>query len=202
MPRAGVTPDRVDQIAGDVADDGGLSALTLSSVATQLGVSVPSLYKHVDGLDGMRRRLTLKSLDELGDLVTAAAVGKAGDDALVAVCDAYRGYAVAHPGRYAATVAAPAPNDSAHEEAAARVLTPVLAVLAGYGLKDSQNIDAARFVRSALHGFVSLEQSRGFGLPQDVDASFAQLVAALDRSLSDWPSASRMTTAPKRARTA
>jgi AcrR family transcriptional regulator len=191
----------VDQIAGDVADGGGLSALTLSSVATQLGVSVPSLYKHVDGLEGMRRRLTLKSLDELGDLVTAAAVGKAREDALVAVCDAYRDYAVAHPGRYEATVAAPAPNDSAHEDAAARVLTPVLAVLAGYGLKEARSIDAARFVRSALHGFVALEQNHGFGLPQDVDASFAQLVAALDRALSDWPSASSTTNSRQRSRT-
>lgn len=202
MPRAGVTPERIDQVAGDVADEGGLFTLTLSSVAVQLGVSVPSLYKHVDGLDGMRRRLTIKSLDELGDRVTSAAVGKAGWDALAAVCDAYRGYAVQHPGRYAATVAAPEAGDSAHEAGAARVLTPVLAVLAGYGLKGSRAIDAARFVRSALHGFVALEQSDGFGLPQDVDASFAQLVAALDRALSDWPAASRSANRRKRARTA
>ena len=88
MPRAGVTPDRIDRVAGDIADQDGLSALTMSSVAARLGVSVPSLYKHVDGLDGMRRRLTLRSLDELGDQVTSAAVGKSRDDALAAVCDA------------------------------------------------------------------------------------------------------------------
>jgi AcrR family transcriptional regulator len=197
-----VTPGRIDQVAADVADEVGLSALTLSAVAAQLGVSVPSLYKHVDGLDGMRRRLTLLSLGELSDNVTAAAVGKARVDALVAVSAAYRDFALRHPGRYAATIAAPLPGDAAHEAAASRVLTPVLAVLAGYGLNDAQAIHAARFVRSALHGFVVLEQSQGFGLPQDVDASFEQLVAALDRALSDWPSASRPTTSRKRARTA
>lgn len=202
MPRAGVTPDRIDHVAGDIADQDGLSALTMSSVAARLGVSVPSLYKHVDGLDGMRRRLTLKSLDELGDQVTSAAVGKSRDEALAAVCDAYRQYAVRHPGRYAATVAAPEPGDSDHEAGASRVLTPVLAVLAGYGLRGSQGIDATRFVRSALHGFVALEASHGFGLPQDVDASFEQLVAALDRALGDWPAASRSTNRRKRARTA
>jgi AcrR family transcriptional regulator len=197
-----VTPDRIDQVAGDIADAGGLPALTLSAVAAEFGVSVPSLYKHVDGLDGMRRRLTLKSLDELGDLVASAAVGKAREDALIAVCDAYRRFAVVHPGRYAATVAAPATGDSAHEAGARRVLTPVLAVLAGYGLQGSQGVDAARFVRSALHGFVVLQQSHGFGLPQDVDASFSQLVAAVGRALSDWPAASKAPQRRKRARTA
>ena len=36
-----------------------------------------------------------------------------------------------------------------------------------------------RTVRSALHGFVSLEASGGFGLPDDVDASFETLVDVL-----------------------
>ena len=202
MPRAGVTPDRIDRVAADVADEAGLPALTLSAVAAQLGVSVPSLYKHVDGLDGMRRRLTLMSLGELGDRVTTAAVGRARGDALDAVCAAYRDFAAQHPGRYAATVPAPASGDAAHEAGASGVLTPVLAVLAGYGLEEPQIIDAARFVRSTLHGFVALEQSHGFGLPQDVDASFEQVVAALDRALSDWPRSSRSTSPRKRARTA
>jgi hypothetical protein len=150
----------------------------------------------------MRRRLTLKSLDELGDQVTSAAVGRSGANALVAVCDTYRDYAVRHPGRYAATVAAPAPDDSDHEASVSRVLAPVLAVLAGFGLEGSQGIDATRFVRSALHGFVALEASHGFGLPQDVDASFEQLVAALDRALGDWPAAPRSTNRRRRTRTA
>ena len=197
-----MTPARIDRVAGDIADQDGLPALTLSSVAAELGVSVPSLYKHVDGLDGMRRRLTLKSLDELGDQVASAAVGRSRGDALAAMCDAYRQFAVRHPGRYAATVAAPAPGDHDHEASASRVLTPVLAILAGYGLKGARGIDATRFVRSALHGFVALDASGGFGLPQGVDASFEQLVAALDRSLGDWPAASKSMNRRRRTRTA
>ena len=99
-------------------------------------------------------------------------------------------------------MAAPEPGDSDHEAGASRVLTPVLAVLAGYGLEGSQGVDATRFVRSALHGFVALEASHGFGLPQDVGASFDQLVAALERALGDWPAVSRSTNRRKRTRTA
>ena len=56
----------------------------------------------------------------------------------------------------------------------------------GYGISGSDAIDAARFVRSVLHGFVSLELGGGFGMPQSVDSSFDRLVAATNRALSDW----------------
>lgn len=189
MARAGVTPARVTEVAASVADRDGWDALTLASIASTLGVSVPSLYKHVDGLDGMRRLLTVQSVDELAAEVTAPVLGRSGTDALVPMCHAYRGYARRHPGRYAATVRAPAPDDAEHQAAAARVLAPVLAVIAGYRLPESEQIHAARAVRSALHGFVVLELEGGFGLPEDVDASFEHLVAMLDRALASWSDA-------------
>ncbi len=188
VPRAGVTPDRVAETAASIADESGLDALTLAAVAGRLGVSVPSLYKHVDGLDGMRRLLCLRSIDELADVVTGAVVGRSVGDALSSMCVAYREYARRHPGRYAATVTAPRPGDDQHERAASRVLHPVLALIAGYGLDEAQQIDAARVLRSSLHGFVTLELQGGFGLPRSVDESFRQLVAALDRSLATWQS--------------
>ena len=63
-----------------------------------------------------------------------------------------------------------------------------VAVLRGYGLDGDDAVDATRALRSALHGFVSLEQAGGFGLPVDVDRSYDQLVLALDLALSSWPS--------------
>src|SRR5215203_6981484 len=127
----------------------------------------------------MRRLLCLHSLDELADIVTSSAVGVARGDALRSCAAAYRGYARGAPGRYATTIAAPREGDDDHARVASRVLHPLLALIASYGLDDFEQIDAARFVRSSLHGFVTLEQAGGFGLPQDVDESFRQLVAAL-----------------------
>lgn len=187
MARAGVTPARVTDVAASLADSDGLEALTLAAVAGELGVSVPSLYKHVDGLDGMRHLLALRAVDELAEVVTAAVLGRAGPDALPSLCRAYRQYARRHPGRYAATLRAPEPDDVEHHAAARRVLTPVLAVMGGYGLTESEGVHAARALRSALHGFVALELSGGFGLPEDVDSSFDRLVQALDRALRSWP---------------
>ena len=188
MARAGVTPERVVDVAADIADARGWESLTLAAIAAELGVSVPSLYKHVEGLAGVRRLVTLRAVGELAEVVMTAVVGRAGPDALPPLCHAYRGYAVQHPGRYAATVTAPASDDEAHRAASDRVLMPVLAVLGGYGIPDGRRIDAARLLRATLHGFVTLELGGGFGLPDDVDASFDSAVRALDAALSDWPS--------------
>jgi Tetracyclin repressor-like, C-terminal domain len=63
----------------------------------------------------------------------------------------------------------------------------VLAVLRGYALEGEEAIHGARIVRSALHGFVTLESSEGFGIPLDLDETFARLVATLDRGLRATP---------------
>ncbi len=186
MARAGVTPERIESVAAQVVDQDGWDTLTLSAVASQLGVSVPSLYKHVDGMAGVRRRVTVRAVVELADRLTTAAMGRAGSDVLWPLAQAYRLFAVEHPGQYAATIVAPAVDDTEHAAASGRVLMPVLAMIAGYGVPADRSIDAARFIRSSLHGFVSLQLAGGFGLPDDVDASFEAAIAAIDRALRTW----------------
>jgi AcrR family transcriptional regulator len=187
VPRAGLTPGRVVDEAARLADEVGLEHITLATLAKRLGVALPSLYKHVDGLAAVRQRIAAQGADEMADVFAEAAAGRSGADALVALAEAYRGYARRHPGRYLASQRAPDPADPAHGAAAHRAVAVVTAVLRAYDLSGSDAIDATRAVRSALHGFVTLETAGGFGLPQDLDHSFAQLVAALDRALTHWP---------------
>ena len=47
-------------------------------------------------------------------------------------------------------------------------------------------MDAARALSAALHGFVTLEAGGGFGMPVDVDRSYARLIDGLDATLHDW----------------
>lgn len=189
MPRAGLSRDRVVDVAMAVADDVGFERLSLAAVAQRVGVRLPSLYKHLESLDGLRRDVAVRAVEELGAAVTQAVVGRAGRDALGPLARAYRDYARRHPGRYAATVRAPRPGDEVHARAAEAVLRVVYAVLAGYGLEGDDAVDGARALRAALHGFVVLETSGGFGLPRDVDRSFDRLVLALDDALHGWSTA-------------
>jgi AcrR family transcriptional regulator len=172
--------------AAALADEVGWAQLTLAGLAGRLGVRLPSLYKHIDSLDGLRRDIAVLALGELGAALGAAAVGRGGGDALRGVAAAYRRYAAEHPGRYAATVRAPVPDDAEHTAVADGVLRTVLAVLAGYRLAGDDAVDATRALRAALHGFVALERGGGFGMPADVDRSYARLVDGLDGMLGRW----------------
>jgi hypothetical protein len=75
-------------------------------------------------------------------------------------------------------------EDADAKAAAERVVQVVLAVLRGYGLDGEQALHATRALRSALHGFVSLEAQQGFGLPLSLDESFSVLVTTIDRGLT------------------
>jgi len=190
MPRAGLTPSVVIAEAAALADEVGYEQLTLAALAARFGVAVPSLYKHVGGLDDVRRGVTMLALGELGEVLVAAreaTVELDGSAQLRALADAYRGYARAHPGRYAATVRAAPPDEPVHRAASDAVLHTVLALLAGRGLAGDDAIDAARALRAGLHGFVALEAAGGFGLPRDIDRSFERMVEGLDRGLGALP---------------
>ena len=162
--------------ASALADEEGLEQLSLARVAEQIGIKIPSLYNHVDGLPGLRRELALRGGRELLDELRGAAVGRSGDHAVRAMAAAYRAYALAHPGLYAALQRAPAPGDEEHGIVAAQMVGLLRAVLAGYDLKDDDATHAIRALRSVLHGFVTLEGGGGFGLPLDRDESFSRLV--------------------------
>jgi len=179
VARAGLSEDRVVVEAERIADEVGLSRLTLAALAESLGVRQPSLYKHIDGMAALQRSIAIRAKTELGEVLGRAAVGKAGDDAIRALSTAYRRWALEHPGRYSATVRAPVPGDSEDEASSAAVVGVVFDVLAGYDLHGVDAIDATRALRSTLHGFIALESSGGFGLPVDIDRSFERLVDGL-----------------------
>ena len=184
MPRAGLNTDGVVAAAARLVDAEGLEALSLAGLAAELGIRPPSLYAHVEGLADLRRRLAIRGLRELAAVLQAAAAGRARGDALRAVADAYRAYALEHPGTYAALQRAPGADDTEAQAAARQVVEVVLAVLRGYGPEGDAAIHATRAVRAALHGFVALEAAGGFGMPLDIDESFDGLVALLDAGLA------------------
>jgi len=190
MPRAGLNRARVVEEAADLADRVGYDRLTLAAVAERCGVRLPSLYKHVKGIDDLRGLLATRAVRELADELGRSAVGRAGADALGAMAGRYRDYAHRHPGGYAASLRAPDPEAEGLRAAAASVLEVVFAILAGYGITGMDAVDATRMVRSALHGFVSLDAAGGFGLPQDLDRSFARLIGGLDAALRAWSAGS------------
>jgi hypothetical protein len=134
------------------------------------------LYNHVAGLDGLRRDVALLAAHELTAQLQTAAVGRSGDEAVIAVARAYRDYARRFPGRYAATLQAPSPDDQELVAAAQTLLEVIFRVLEAYHLSETDALHVVRALRSVLHGFVALEAAGGFKMPLDLDESYERLV--------------------------
>jgi AcrR family transcriptional regulator len=191
MPRAGLSTDRVVAEAAELADEVGLDQLTLAALAARLGVRQPSLYKHVASSGALLRLISMRGKAELAEVLGWAAIGRARDDALVAMAHAWRAWARTHPGRYQAAERGAAPGDVEHEAVSRRTIEVMAAVMDGYGIDGEDAIDAIRTYRAALHGFVSLEANHGFAFPTSIDRSFDRLVHALVTAMSSWTSASQ-----------
>ena len=175
--KLGLTREQVVQAAAEIADREGLGALSLATVAATLGVRSPSLYNHVDGLSGLRRQLTLHASRLLAAGLADSVDGLQGTEALRAIARQLRSFAHQHPGLYDTFLPAPAPDEDPEVAAALREpVTVVASVLDGIDVDPTTVIPLIRALRASVHGFVDLELRGGFGLPEDIDASFATTI--------------------------
>lgn len=185
MPRK--TRTRLDknmvvQAAVDLLNAEGVSALSLSRLADELGIKTPSLYNHVNGLDGLQQELEVMNARLLADRFSEAAIGKSGPELFMEVSQAFREYVKGYPGLYMSTLRSSSKQqvqDENLQREEERMMKVGLAVMASLGLQGEDAIHGLRAFRSMVHGFATLEIAGGFGLPQDCDESFRRLVSAL-----------------------
>lgn len=172
--------------------------VTLRSVARSVGIAAPSIYAHFRDREAILWGVAVRVFDEIAGSVEAAVAGV--DDPvgrLLAGCDAYVGYALAHPGVYRVLFARQFHRDQLGEgpvgqEPAATLGTPTLllddrfpavgadsfallvhgierCVAAGVSSSTDPTLDAMA-VWVALHGVVSLRTAvPGFPWPPAPD---------------------------------
>jgi AcrR family transcriptional regulator len=184
VPRAGLSTADVVAAGAVMADEAGIGAVTLASLAARLGVKPPALYKHVASLGDLRHRIATLAMTELGETLRDALQGRAGSEALAAMFGAMRGYVAEHPGRYGATVGAEFEGqDDPLLAASARVIKSVGAVLSGYGVAPGETDHAVRALRCVIHGFAMLQAASAFQWSNDPDESFAWMIRFVDAGL-------------------
>jgi AcrR family transcriptional regulator len=166
----------VVEAAAVMLDETPTEEISLAALARRLNVRTPSLYNHVESLDHLRQDIAVYGVRELADRLGSAAIGRSGVDALAAIAWAYRDFARNRPGLYLATQRAPLAGQTELQQAAESVLDILRRVLEPLHLSETEQIHAIRALRALVHGFVSLEQAGGFGMPVDLDESFQYLV--------------------------
>lgn len=169
-----------------MADEVGLSQLTLAALAQRLGVRQPSLYKHIDSMAGLHRDIAVNAKRALGEVLARASVGRSGADAITAMSYSYREWALRHPARYEASNLMPAAGDVEDEAVSVAAIQVIADVLTAYHLEGDDAVDAIRAFRSTLHGFVSYETAGAFRWSADVNRSFERLVHGFIVALTQW----------------
>lgn len=183
-PRPGLDKVKIIDEAIRLADRVGYENLGWGMVATALGVKPPSLYNHLAGFEELKNEIAVLGARQLWETFVAAAEGLRGTQALKAVGRAYVRYAREHPSLYRASLKAPAADAVELTALAQKILDVLFAAMDPWHLAPSQGVHAIRIVRSALHGFVSIEAAGGFGLPESLDDTLEALLTTLVHGLS------------------
>lgn len=178
MPRVGLDLKQIIETAAQIADEQGIEYVTLATIARKLHVRPPSLFNHVKGLPHIKRELSLYGVMKLHEKMDAAARGKVGEEAIFALADAYLTFTREHPGLYEYTIALPQPKDEEIEQEGNKIINLIIGALTVYQLTEENAIHAVRGLRSILHGFSSLEQKGGFGMPLKKEESLTLLLKA------------------------
>lgn len=170
--KIGLDKTTILQVAARIADEKGIASITLKSLAEELGVKSPSLYKHINGLDELNKELMLYGWNLLENDVMKAAIGKAKDDAIISMCYAYRNFVALHNGLFEAMQWYNMYKSNEHLQATEGVVSVLFQVLDAYDLLEEQKIHIVRMFRGFLQGFLSIESHDGFGNSLTVDDTF------------------------------
>ena len=171
--KAGLDKTTIIETAANMADERGISNVTLKVLAEELGIKPPSLYKHFKGgLEELNKELMLHGWRSLENEITKAAIGKAKDDAILAICYAYRNFAAEHKGLFEAMQWYNMYQSEEHLQATQGMVSVFFQVLDAYDLNDGQKVHIVRMFRGFLQGFSSIEIHSGFGNPLSINDSF------------------------------
>ena len=174
--RAKIDLEIILQKATEMIDEKGLDHLSFSLLAKELEIRPPSLYNHVDSLDDLKQLLAIQGLKGLYEYMLHAGIGKSGDAAIHSISRGYVEFVRKHPGLYMAATRIPHSLNEEFAHHQQEILQLVLRILEIYELSEDMAIHIVRGLRSILHGFTSLEQIGGFGMPLDIDQSLTILI--------------------------
>lgn len=170
--RSGLDKTIILDAAAKMTDEKGIANITLKSLAEELGVKSPSLYKHIKGLDELYKELMLYSWRLLEKDMMKAAIGKAKDDAIIAMCYAYRNFVKLHSGLFETMQWYNMYKSDEHLQATDELVSILFQVLDGYELLEEQKVHIVRMLRGFLQGFLAIENHDGFGNSLSIDDTF------------------------------
>jgi AcrR family transcriptional regulator len=155
--KRGLSNEAILAAAVSIVESKGLDSLNLQNLSALLAVKPPSLYNHIRGLEEVREWVARFALEQMETGIRDRVVGRERERAIREAAAAYRDFAKKHPELYKAFSIIPKSENAELNEKACSMQNTLGRILESCGLRHDDEVHFIRFVRSSLHGFVSLE---------------------------------------------
>jgi AcrR family transcriptional regulator len=170
LPERSARVGEVVAAARAVIGRSGLDGLTMQSVAAELRIKAPSLYKHVHGKRDIEIELIVDTLAEMGEALHEAVAEAPPGRRAAALLEAYRRVALAAPDLYRLATQGRLPR---------RELPPGLEAWAGAPFRLATGDPyRGQALWAFAHGMVVLEIDRRFADATHLDTTWAEGAAA------------------------
>jgi AcrR family transcriptional regulator len=162
--------DEILEVAVTVLEEAGPEALTMRELADRMGIRAPSLYKHVRDKDDIVAGVQERALLDLGRHLSAVA-----GQGLVALAEAYRSWAQAHPRLYEVATRRPLARERIAPGVEYAAAAPLVTAVGG-------DEHLARALWALAHGLVDLELSERFPPEADLDTTWRTALSRFERA--------------------
>ena len=180
MPRQGLNKEVIIAEAIRLIEESGFEQFSLREFAAKLNVKPASLYNHIDNIDEIKTGVGLRSIEMLNKAITTAMMDKTGDEAVAAAASGYRTFAKEHPQIYKTIINIPKSGVSVLTNKWPNSLRPLINTINTYCISEENKVHFLRCWRSAVHGFVSLEEAGFLKDPRvDAEESYEKMISAL-----------------------
>ncbi|ABX06830.1 MAG TPA: TetR/AcrR family transcriptional regulator [Herpetosiphon sp.] len=151
----------------------GVEQLALASLANELGIKAPSLYRYVANKNALLKgvvTVTIQQLFAAYDQVLATSPNDA-QSQLVAISHGHRQFAHAQPKNYALALTAASPEQRADPALLVEMVLPIQAIMAQISGQE-HSLAALRGLLGLIHGFVLLELNQQLQRGGDLSSAF------------------------------
>ena len=172
MPRTGLSKEKIIEKAAELANEKGLSYLSVTTLADYLGIKKPSLYNHMKTIEDMHRDLMIYGWRIVSEEVVKGIDSSDEKKNLSEYGRKFYKFATDNPGIFEAMLWYNQYSDEALISATEGLYMFFFAQTDGIGINREIANHLLRTYRAFLEGFIMLQIHNSFGNPLSVEESF------------------------------
>lgn len=184
MAKKGLTRELIVETAVRLVEQTGPRGISVRELAEALDVKPASLYNHIAGMDDVMSQVGLWAVERRTAAQLAAIRDKTRLEALLALADTYRAFAMEHRELDRIIMGLQRNYSPVLPQASQEILLPIRQVLADYGLSEEQRLHWCRALRAVMHGFCFHEHIGAFHSAElPVEDSYHTAIRAIHQGM-------------------